>query len=146
MKIIIDDRLVEIPDEVIEKAFEDSIKMILGRYMTIELTTRLGIKTLLRTVVFPAIETSLHIPMRPDRSTDPLEFVLQTFSTMIQEVIKHATTSINTSLNADRKTHRVTDCSLAIENTSQGGRQLVIDWSEGERKDDLRDTTTPPSD
>jgi hypothetical protein len=141
MLIHIDNKQVEIPVEMIEQMLQGSVQDVVGKYKNIEPTYRIGIKTFLRTFVFPTLEKALKIPVRPPKELDPVEFLLINIASLIQEASNNATIHVKTT-KSHGSTHRPTAFSFSVTDTSEGGRQLAFNWTEGKRQDDIRETVT----
>jgi len=141
MFIHLDGKQVEIPEEMIQQMLFSGVQDVVGKYKNIEPTYRIGIKTFLRTFVFPTLEKALKIPVRPPKEVDPVEFLFINIANLIQEASKNATIHIKTT-KSDGSTHRPTAFSFSLSDSSESGGQLAFNWTEGERQDNIRETAT----
>lgn len=138
MLINIDGKQIEIPVEMIEQLVQLGVSDVVAKYQKMEPTYRIGIKTFLRTFIFPAIEKMIKIPVRPPKQTDPLEYLFNNIATFIQETSKNAAIDIKTA-KSDGPTHRPTAFNLTLSDSSESGRQLAFNWQEGKRENDIRE-------
>ena len=137
MLIHIDDKKYEINEDLISSVCNNSFRDMKEKYGKLDMRTRLGIKTMVRSFVFPFLEKLLKQPVRPPKEEDPLMFLIHQFILIIEDVAKHASFNIKTS-EFDGSTHRPTSIKLTIQNPSESGRQLDFSWEEGIRKDHIR--------
>lgn len=139
--INIDGKQIELPDQMIHHLLDSVIADTMDKYQEIEPTYRIGIKTFLRTFIFPALEKALKIPVRPAKQVDPVAFLLINIANIVQDTSKHAAIDIKT-IKSDGSTHRPTAFNLTLSDSSESGRQLAFNWSEGERQDNIREEVT----
>lgn len=138
MLIHVDGKPIEISEDLIHKLFNSGTEDMLQRYHQMDMRYRLGIKTALRTWVFPFLEKTLKVPVRPSKELDPLDFLIQQFVYFIEDASKHAAIDIKTE-GSDGTANRPTSISFTFKDSSESGRQLAFDWTEGIRKNDVRE-------
>ena len=126
MLIDIDDKKVEIPEHILELLSNKVINDIHEKYLSLDTTFRLGIKTAIRTFIFPMIEKTIKQPVRPPRETDPLMFIIQNLMQFLLTIAKDAEITINTEKNG--KFNSPSSLDITIKNQGESGRQLVTHW------------------
>lgn len=127
MKLQLDDKHIEIDQELIKEGFNTGLENFIVQYNKIDPSIKIMIKTLLRTAVFPYIERTFNVPIRPAKEIDPLVYLLANIIQFITELLKDARVQVKTESN-DSKTYSPTDFTVSIEDKSESGRQLAFNW------------------
>ena len=130
MKITIDSKVIEVPQELLDTMSERGLTDVIKVYSEIDQSIRLGIKTALRTFLLPYIEKKLQITLRPPKEVDPVIYLLSTLTNAVKEISKNASVKIETDLN-NGETYNPTSFNITLKDTGEGGRQLAFDWSQG---------------
>lgn len=145
MKIIVDEKEIEISKELIHLISLTSQPEFKRIYDGFEPRIRLGIKTAIRTFIFPWIERKTGIAMRPEKHVDPLFYLIDLFSGIVEELSEYAAINLKT-VNASGQTYSPTAFNFTLSNPSESGRQLAFSWQEGQRQNSILEDLAKPSD
>ena len=101
MNILIDDKNILITESQIAESVNIAWKAFHDFYEKVEPTSKLAIKTLIRTMGLPFLEKTFHIPIRPPKNVDPLTFLIEKILHFTEEALKNAEVTITCQQQAD---------------------------------------------
>ena len=145
MIIVVDEKEIYIPKELINKLSKSSLDEFQKVYMQFEPTIRLGIKGGLRTFLLPWIEKKTGMKIRPDKETDPLLYLLKLLSEIVEDLSDYATINFKTE-RIDRQAYSPASFNFTLKDKSESWRQLAFSWQKRKREDSILEDSSKSSD
>lgn len=133
MLLSIDERTIEIPDNLIDQALGESWVELLTMYEGLDITLRMGMKILTRKIL-QSLEEKYGKVVRPPKGEDPNLHLAGLLFSLVEGGLSHATIEVTTHSPEHSSASSV---SFAIEDSRKSWRQMASSGENGERQDVL---------